>query len=388
VVSVRRVSISRGSRGCRLCARPLRYRGSAGSRSGDARWRSRQVTGIVGGMADSVYQSDPDAAPDSEFRPGELRHLVAGNRGRLMDPRRTPVHVTGVCPETGFFEVEIDAFEDAGTRWLVPLESVASYQFAAGGATAADADLEALRVAAARCDLQITYAAGSLAREHAHARLARECSRADSWLRGRGVPASFDPRPFIESRSGWPDAQDWLSGYLAGRALDDIEEQITSAYVSNPWAGDLMLGHLIVMAELGLGALTARAPRDPGIFEGAWGRQRRADHILARTGFTRALWSRAGTEVMLYRGAAFHDRPVTPDSPSRRQTPLISATFSRLVAESHFRSPNAAAAALYRQRLAPELLFMTFLETAAMNCQFREAEAVLLADGWYFHPVA
>ena len=284
--------------------------------------------------------------------------------------------------------MEIGAFEDAGTRWLVPLESVASYQFAADGNTAAVADLEELRAAAARCDVQITVAAGSLAREHAHARLARECSRADSWLRVHRVPASFDPRPFIESRSGWPDPQDWLSGYLADRGLADIDEQITSAYVSNPWAGDLVLGHLIVMAELGLGALTVRTPRDPTIFAGAWGRQRRADHILARMSFTRALWSRAGPGVMLYRGTAFHDRPVTPDSPSRRQAPLISATFSRLVAESHFRSPNAAAAALYRQPLAPELLFMTFLETAGLNCQFREAEAVLLAEGWCFRPVA
>jgi hypothetical protein len=65
------------------------------------------------GVAESIYQSDPDAAPDSELLPGEPRHLVAGNGGRLLDPRRTPVHVTAVSPELGFFEVEIDAFEDA-----------------------------------------------------------------------------------------------------------------------------------------------------------------------------------------------------------------------------------------------------------------------------------
>ena len=358
------------------------------SRSRDVQWRSRQATGIVGGMAESVYRSDPDAAPDSEFLPGELRHLVAGNRGRLMDPRRTPLHVTGVSPETGFFEAEIDAFGDAGARWLVPLESVASYQFVPGGAAAAGADLEALRAAAARCDVQITVTAGPLAREHGQARLAGECSRAGAWLSGHGAPASFDPRPFIENPSGWPDAQQLLADYLASRDLVDIEEQITSAYVSNPWAGDLVLGHLIVLAEVGLGALTARAPRDPRMFEGDWSRRRRADHILARMGFARALWSRADGEVMLYRGMAFHDRPASADSPSRRETPLISASFSHLVAESHFHSPNATAAALYRQQLAPERLFMTFLETAAMNSQFREAEAVLLTDGWYRKPVA
>lgn len=142
------------------------------------------------------------------------------------------------------------------------------------------------------------------------------------------------------------------------------------------------------MAELGLGTLTARAARDPGIFTGDWSRGQRADHILARMGFAQALWSRADREVMLYRGAAFQDWPATADSRPRRVTPLISASFSRQVAESHFSSPGAAAAALYRQPLAPGRLFMTFLETAAMNSQFREAEAVLLTDSWYREPAA
>jgi hypothetical protein len=68
--------------------------------------------------------------------------------------------------------------------------------------------------------------------------------------------------------------------------------------------------------------------------------------------------------------------------PGRGQSPLISASLSRAVADSHFRSPGAAAAVLYRQLLAPERILMTFLETAAMSRQFREAEAVLLAGGW------
>ena len=142
-------------------------------------------------MAGSVYQSDPNATPDSEFLPGGLHHLVAGNRGRLLDARRTPVHVTGVRAETGFFEVEVNAFEDTGARWLVPLESASSYQFAAGGAMAAGPGLEALREAVARCDVQITITAGRAAREHAQRRLAQECSRADAWLTGHGAPGQL-----------------------------------------------------------------------------------------------------------------------------------------------------------------------------------------------------
>jgi hypothetical protein len=86
---------------------------------------------------------------------------------------------------------------------------------------------------------------------------------------------------------------------------------------------------------------------------------------------------------MLYRGVELRDRPAAADNPGRRQSPLISASFSREVADSHFQSSGAAAAALYRQPLAPERLFMTFLETAAMNRQFQEAEVVLLARGWH-----
>ena len=189
-------------------------------------------------MAGSVYQSDPGAAPDSEFVRGGLRHLVAGNRGRLLDARRTPVHVTGVWAQTGFFEVEVDAFEDAGARWLVPLESASSYQFAADGATAGGAYLAALREAMARCDVQITVTAGSAARKHAQRRVAGECSRAEVWLTGHGAPAGFDPQPFISTCPGWPQAQDWLASYLTSRGLAAIEEQITAGYVSNPWAGD------------------------------------------------------------------------------------------------------------------------------------------------------
>lgn len=126
-------------------------------------------------MSESVYESDPDAAPDSEFIHGGLHHLVAGNRGRLLDPRRTPVHVTCVSPEIGFFEVEIKAFEDAGARWLVPLESVGSYQFAHGSATVGGAELAALRAAVARCDIQITITGGLTARDSTQRRPGRMC---------------------------------------------------------------------------------------------------------------------------------------------------------------------------------------------------------------------
>lgn len=80
--------------------------------------RARTTLGAV------VYETDPAAAPDSDFAPGRLEHLVPGNAGRLLDARRTPIAVTAVSAARGEFEVEIGAFEAAGARWELPLQEV------------------------------------------------------------------------------------------------------------------------------------------------------------------------------------------------------------------------------------------------------------------------
>jgi hypothetical protein len=87
-------------------------------------------------VGQSPHQFDPNRRPDDDYAPGRLEHLVRGNLGRLLDPRRTPVRVNGVRTDTGFFTVELLAFEDAGATWEIPLERVVSYQFELGCATA------------------------------------------------------------------------------------------------------------------------------------------------------------------------------------------------------------------------------------------------------------
>jgi hypothetical protein len=59
----------------------------------------------------------------------------------------------------------------------------------------------------------------------------------------------------------------------------------------------------------------------------------------------------------------------------------VSATFSLDVAMSHFnnRDPTSTGV-LLRQPVPTARLFMTYLETAQMNCHYKEAEAVLLRD--------
>ena len=86
----------------------------------------------------------------------------------------------------------------------------------------------------------------------------------------------------------------------------------------------------------------------------------------------------------MYRGVGPGDAAAHSGGGGGRKMPLVSASFPRRVAESHFGSAGAAAGARYRQRLQPGRLFMTFPETGAMTRQYREAEAVLLPGGGPF----
>jgi len=328
-----------------------------------------------------MYQTDPDARPDAEFAPGELRWLVTGNTGRLLDDRRTPVRVTAVDLAHGYFEAEILAFEDAGARWLVPLEDVTRYQFAPAGESAGPAAVAAMTEAITRLDVPLEITADPAAGLRSRGEIADARAHADAWLAARGVPESIDPDPYIARCRGSDDAAGWLAAYLAEAAppgldgLAALDAELTAGYVSSPASGDLVRAHLIVLAELGLCGYRGKAIRDPASLDGRYSRDARRAHIIARAGFTQALWARADHDgLMLYRGIGLPGRARL----AVRTDTLISATFARPVAESHFNGIRSDAAALLRCRLPADRLLFTFLETAAMNRQFLEAEAVLL----------
>ncbi len=143
------------------------------------------VQGLLARQAKvAMYQADPKSPPDDSFAAGELRWLVPGNRGRLLDGRRTPVRVSAVDVPHGYFEVEILAFEDKGARWLVPLEEVTHYQFAPGGARASVALVASMEDVIRRLDVTAEIAADQEARRQSERKIAAERTRADWCISG------------------------------------------------------------------------------------------------------------------------------------------------------------------------------------------------------------
>ncbi|HUO69916.1 MAG TPA: hypothetical protein VMU39_04000 [Solirubrobacteraceae bacterium] len=331
-------------------------------------------------MTDSIYASDPDRAPDSDFVPGELAYLVAGNAGRLLDARRTPVTVTAVSPGVGSFEVELGAFEDAGAHWELALDEVGRFQFDQTAARTDDDMLEQLRLAQAEFDRDLVVACDADVRARTESRLSRERADARAWLtRRRPATAWLDLDSLIERRHGDEELVALLTRFLNEREPDlvEIDRVFAETFVSNPRSGELVKGHAIVLAELGLRPFRGKAVRHPDLFAGLWSRERRAEHLIARLAFSSGLWSMLGIDaVTVYRGAAV-DGALRPRDPGS----FVSATFSSAVAHAHFSGgPTTRAALLWRGRVPVTRVLMTFLETAAMNRRFREAEAVLI-DG-------
>lgn len=322
-----------------------------------------------------IYESDSDAAPDDEFEPGRLCHLVVGNHGRLLDPRRTPITVVGVDLAVGMFDLEVGAFEDAGARWRVALEDVARFQFHLGERHASDSRIARYEASVKRfgrtLEIEINTAAAASTRQ----RLANEraaCARDLDKLR---VPPCLDPGPFVRRRAGSADLAWAVQLLLTERDLLTIDEAFVTQYVSNPWSGELIKGHAIVAAELGLVPYRGNAVRSPGLFDGGWSKTRRAEHLLVRLAITAELWRRCGgAEVTLYRAVSSE----TAVRMGARHS-FVSATFSPDVASEHFSGGRSTrSAAMYRQAVPVERLLMTFLETPGMDAPFAEAEAILV----------
>ncbi len=324
-----------------------------------------------------IYASSPTAnLSDIDVEPGRVAHLVPGNSARLRDARRTPVTVMAVQTQIAMFSVRVDAFEDRGAVWHLPVREVAALDFKphshkllspkrSGELTRVDRTYPvhvAVRKPSARVSRNTEFAI----------KTARDSARA--FLASARKPDSLA----IQSRRGNARLQELMTRFMTTVGCERIETEIARKWASNPHAHESVKAHMIVMARIGLGRYDAAPLRDRTTLLGpgtSWHRRR---HIVHRIGFVGAMFEHYGFgTVQLWRGLT-----VAGSGLRKTSWPLVSATFSRRVAQEHFASERSdqTGAALYRNCVPVSRLFMTYVETAHLNEPFREAEAVVVAD--------
>ena len=319
---------------------------------------------------------DGNREPDDRFEPGTLAHLVPGNRGRVLDGRRTPGFVESYDPDSATFLWHITGYEDEGLCWEMPAEYVNSFQFQKDCPKLPADQVKAIQAACNRFAQRLHIPLPAELPQSTRQALEAATEKAAGWLRENSCFfQEYSVLP-LSAPTGAPLLYDDLQNYLSQNGLLELEQRTAGDYVLNPWSGEWLKGMKIVLAELGLIGYQGTIPRKPDMFSGLGDKERRRQYLLARYGFVQAMFRQAGvTEVPLYRGMASEsDFFETPSS-------LLSATFSPQTAlefASLPESPNEIRSSYCVKFTCPVSdLFMTFLETRQLNEKHQEQEAIL-----------
>ena len=307
---------------------------------------------------------------------GKLHYLAAGNNCWLTDARRTPGIIEWVDYERAVFRWRILDFEDAGNYWLLPAERVADFLFAEEVESIPSPLLSQLEGAIAELSEPLVVVPKASAFAKTQKEIEAKAQAARSWLICNSSYIGEGTKPNLSSRKG-PDAlaADLLA-YCDHYGIRALEEKTATALVLNPSSGEWIKGMEFVLAQMGLAKFTSTQFRTEGVFSGMGSHENRRNYLLERLGFVRALFRLLDlSQVALYRGMAT-ERPW-----SYKERNLLSFTFSLEVAQEFAdfqKEGKLKHSYLVKTTIPCEELFMTFLETEAMNEQYAEAEALVL----------
>lgn len=315
--------------------------------------------------------------PPEGLIPATLAHLVTGQTLFLSDPRRTPVVIARVDTATASFAVRVLAFEDAGASWDLPLWDVSKFLTDPQADRLTHLQQTALQNRASALRQHTAIAVQTQDRTRSQQDIAAALQDARAWLARAHPNLPADAGALLNSTEANPDWSAACAGFLRHKGVQSMDLAFATQYASNPHASEVIKGHRIVLAQMGLCPYQGDILRDPEALQGKWSRSARRAHIVARLGFMAAMLEQLELAALpLYR-VVCSDTRLTPP----RNTGFVSASFSRDVALSLFTAGQTTrSAALYWQSVPGTRLFLSFLETPALSRKFQEAEAVLLFD--------
>lgn len=324
----------------------------------------------------SIHQNNPNKRPDSDFIPGDVSFLCAGNKCRLLDGRRTPGCIETVDFESGMFKWRILDFEDKGNYWEIPFEGIDSYQFEKTSNQLSTDECKRVKLIIEKYKQPLTIVVDENKRQTTEQELKKLEADVVQWLNENSDFVASDERLDFSSNIGPKDLIDAFLRYMKDMGLGEMETRTANQIVLNPGSGEWIKGMAIVLAELGLVSFHGKITRTKDVFLGQGTRENREKYLLHRLAFLRALFHHLNlTEVPLYRGMC------SEGDWRKSQKTFVSFTFSNTVAKSFtdLDGESSIKSAYFLKATVPVTkLFMTYLETRQMNERYKEAEALLL----------
>lgn len=323
-----------------------------------------------------THEYDKNMKPDSEFIQGDLSFLVRGNKCRLLDGRRTAGFIEEYDWESGMFRWRITKFEDKGKHWDIPAEFISRFQFEKDSVKLEESRVHRIKEKIKRLDKELQIEAKESERIKTEGEIHATEKSIKNWLIESSRFFRNKGKLNLNSREGSTLLAEDLSDYMKSKGLYDLDKKTAENFVLNPNSGEWIKGMEIVLAEMGLVSYNGKAPRTKDIFSGLGSKDFRSNYIITRMAFIKAYFDLLNIhEIVLFRGMS-SERPW-------KEVPrtFLSCTFNYDVAKdfSDFsKESKYITSYIIKTTIPVRKLFMTYLETAALNKQYKEAEALIL----------
>lgn len=325
----------------------------------------------------TIHQKNDRKLHDSCFETGTLYHIVPGNKGRLLDGRRTPGYIEKYDDESAMFIWRITDFEDKGKCWEVPAEEVFAYQFEKNSKKLREDEVNKVE---SKCKLfseKLVIYGSELESKDTMELIEKEKVKVNNWFINQSQFVRFGKSQLdILSKVGSEFLYNDLSSYMDSCGVLDLERKTANQYLLNPYSGEWIKGLRIVLAEMGLIDFNEKKPRTNEIFKGIGCKDKRRQYIISRLAFVQTFFELSGyQEVQLFRGMA------TEGKLFEKSKTFISATFNPEVGKAFSsidRNEQITFSYFIKFTYPIENLFMTFFETKAFNERYQEQEAVIL----------
>lgn len=328
----------------------------------------------------NTHQFNKNMEPDSSYVNGETKFLVVGNECRLLDQRRTPGKIAAIDLESGFFIWEIADFEDKGKFWEVEFERINTYQFKIGSKESPVSDIETFNQKISVLSKNVEIRASASSDIQIRQILNDRMNEASIWI-GK-YSEYFRTRHDIDFQNtiGPNLLREDFNNFMKHHGLLELDKKTTEVQVLNPFSGEWIKAMQMTMAEMGLKPYYGKSIRSEKVYEGIGTKENRKKYIEYRLGFLRAMFNEMNLqEVELYRGMST-DSAWTPKT-SNQFRYWTSWTFNYKVAQDFsvlMPKSKQKNSYLIKRSIPVAQLFMTYLETDAMNSQYLEAEALVL----------
>lgn len=331
-----------------------------------------------------IHEFNEHALPDTEFVDGEIKYIVSNNKCRLLDTRRTPGYIEEYFEDTAMFRWRITDFEDKGNYWDVPAEDIKMFQILKNSIELELEDVDRITMKIKQFNNTISITATKDNKKITEEKITIAEKNIICWFENGVNSAINELRLDLDSKEGNETLIKNLKCFMKSIELDYIEEKTTSEIVLNP-NSEWIKGIKIILAELGIVSYKDKILRQTEIFNEVGGKQIVLQYIINRIAYLRAYFRMLNIdEVILYRGMS-----TAGDWFDYYEKSITSWTFNLDVALSFAdldKSSKGKNCYVLKRSVPVENLFMTYLETEAMNKQYKESEAILFFNnkrGYY-----